>query len=97
MDLYDIYVIIQRVIAEDLRIDLDYLKRKWVPPCDPSKHLFNREEAIWATDRELWLKVVNAYARWMLVDEIAVWHELDLMKVSDPELAEIFRSERDGR
>ena len=64
--------ILQRVIANDLRMPVDYLRRAWAGPYNPERHLFSedgegRPVCVWMLDADTWESVGDAYCRWHLV------------------------------
>ena len=78
--------VLQHVIANDLQIPVDYLRRAWSGPYDPARHLFSHDErgrptCVWMLDVDTWESVGDAYCRWMLVaDDRGRGHFWSLMK-----------------
>lgn len=71
--------IIERVVASELRIDIEYLRRRWAGQYDPCVHLFDRNtgEPVWACTVDVWDMIGKAYCRWMcLTDQERFWYDV---------------------
>lgn len=69
-----LYEIIQQVIANDLKMPVDYLRQKWKGGYNPEKHLFSKDKqgrvvSIWSLEKDTWEMIGHAYTRWMLLNE----------------------------
>lgn len=64
-------LLLQPTIAAQLRIPVDYLRRRWGDDYNPARDLFSTKrgyfEPIWALDIDMWEAVGKAYAAWTLV------------------------------
>lgn len=68
IDYVNLLQVWHQVIANRLRIPIDYLNKKWGYTPNIEKHFFNDDgSAIWKMDIKTWTDVTSAYIDWMLL------------------------------
>jgi hypothetical protein len=72
----------EQVCANDLQIDVQFLRKKWTYPYNPKLHLFqinpntNEFECKWVLDPQLWEKLLKCYCNWFLISEKTFMYDL---------------------
>ncbi len=77
----------QQVVANDIHIPLNFLRRVWDGPYNPEKHLFTndkegRQISVWLLDSKTWGLIGSGYCRWMLLDpyhEALYWIHMTIL------------------
>lgn len=69
----ELKAVMEQVIANDIHMDVKYLRKMWSLPYDPQHHLFTKDKngnktSIWLLDIDTWKMIGDAYCRWMLIE-----------------------------